>query len=304
MHKTMTLFLSFLGLLIGGLTLWRRRDHRADRSDMDRLCAQQPKAPKAFSRDMVADLPEPARRFFSFAIAEGTPLYTVAKVRMEGKFSLGTKDDPKYMDMSATQVLAAPHGFVWKMSGGKGLMRMSGSDSGRWTRFWMAGLVPVARFGGDPDHTRSAFGRYVAEAVFWTPAAVLPGAHVTWSAVSEHTARMTMTQGDLEQAVDVTVDDTGKPMQVAFLRWSNANPEKTHKLQPFGGFLSDFRTIDGFTIPMHVEAGNFFGTDAYFPFFIVDITSVQFPKNGDNWPTGRNCDCSHGCEAMHKSRGE
>lgn len=34
---------------------------------------------------------------------------------------------------------------------------------------------------------------------------------------------------------------TGQPIEVSFQRWSNANPEKQHRLQPFGGYLSEFR---------------------------------------------------------------
>ncbi|PWJ20278.1 DUF6544 family protein [Jannaschia seohaensis] len=270
--------LAAIGVALGGLFLWRQLDHRADRAEMDRLIASQPVEPARFASDMVADLPEPARRFFTFAIAEGTPLYTVSRLEMEGQFGMGDKATPGYMPMTATQVLAAPHGFVWAMSGGAGAMRMGGSDSGSWTRFWLSGLVPVARFGGDPDHRRSAFGRYVAEAVFWTPAAVLPGPNVTWEPASETTARMIMRHQGLEQAVEVTVAENGQPRHVAFQRWSDANPEKLHRLQPFGGYLSEFREVDGFRLPTHVEAGNHFDTDDYFPFFIADVTEISFPR--------------------------
>ncbi|MPQ94878.1 DUF6544 family protein [Thioclava sp. JE_KL1] len=265
-----------IGLL--GLFARRRLDLRADRSEMARLSAFQPSDPPRFSGDMVADLPEPARRFFTFAIAEGTPLYTVARLKMQGQFGMGDKSDPGYMPMRATQVLAAPHGFVWAMSGGASGMRLSGSDSAKWTRFWIAGLAPVARFGGSADHKRSAFGRYVAEAVFWTPAAVLPGPNVTWEPVSTNIARMTMRHNGLEQAVDLTVAEDGRPEQVRFLRWSNANPQKRHRLQPFGGYLSEFREVEGFRLPTHVEAGNNFESEAYFPFYIADVTDIRFPR--------------------------
>lgn len=277
MRAILIFFLLVLVLAVAALAIWRQSDRRDDRAEMDRLIALQPTDPPVFSPDMVANLPDPARRFFSFAIAEGTPLSTVAVIEMEGQFGMGDKADPGYMPMRATQVLAAPEGFVWAMSTG-GAMRMSGSDSGSWTRFWLYGLAPVARFGDDPDHARSAFGRYVAEAVFWTPAAVLPGPNVTWEPVSEHVARVTMRRGELEQSVDLTVDEEGRPLHVSFIRWSDANPDKVHRLQPFGGFLSEFREFDGFTLPTHVEAGNMFETDDYFAFFIVDITDVSFPR--------------------------
>ncbi len=259
------------------LVAWRQMDLRATRAEMARLRALQPTAPRRFSRQMVADLPEPARRYFSFAIAEGTPLHTVSEIEMQGKFALGDKNEPNYMHMEAKQVLAAPHGFVWAMSGGSGVRRVSGSDSGRWTRFWLNGLVSVARFGGTPDHTRSAFGRHVSEAAFWTPGAILPGQGVRWDAVDGNTARFTMRHQGMEQSVEITVDAEGRPFRVVFPRWSNANPDGVFQIQPFGGVLSGFESFGGYRMPTHVEAGNFFGTDAYFPFFIADVTAIRFP---------------------------
>jgi hypothetical protein len=88
---------------LGSLGLWRGLDIRADRVERTRLPDFQPHAPALFDPAMVADLPEPARRYFTFSIAAGTPLYTVADLAMTGQFSLGTKDLPNYMDMTATQ---------------------------------------------------------------------------------------------------------------------------------------------------------------------------------------------------------
>ncbi len=269
-------FLFAVALVI--LMIWRQLDHRADRAEMARLIALQPKSPPAFDPAMVVDLPEPARRYFEYTILTGTPLFTVADIEMTGQFSLGTKEVPNYMAMTARQVLAAPNGFIWKMSGGKGLMRMSGSDSAGWTRFWIAGLAPVARFGGTSDHTRSAFGRYVAEAVFWTPAALLPGPDVVWQAVDENTSKVTFRHSGITQDVYISVTAEGQPTEVRFPRWSDANPQGVYRLQPFGGYLSEFREISGFRLPTHVEAGNFFGTEDYFPFYLADVTSLHFPQ--------------------------
>jgi len=275
---TMSVFLTVgCVILLGSLGLWRGFDIRADRIERARLLAYQPLSPALFDPAMVADLPEPAQRYFRFSIAAGTPLYTVADLAMTGQFSLGTKDAPNYMDMTATQILAAPHGFIWRMKASKGLMRVSGSDSGKWTRFWLLGLAPVARMGGTNDHARAAFGRFASEAVFWTPAALLPGPGVTWTAVDAMTARVTVSDGEMVQEVDITVDVQGRPVTVEFQRWSNANADKTYRLQPFGGYLSNFQTFAGFTLPTHVAAGNHFGTGAYFPFFVADVSDVRFP---------------------------
>ena len=268
-----------LVLVFGGLALafLLVLDRRADRVEWDRLSALQPEDPILFDPVMVADLPEPARRYFAYTIQPGTPLLPVAIIEMTGQFSLGTKEDPRYQPMEARQILAVPEGFVWSMRT-RGGMPVSGSDSGSWTRFRIFGLIPVGRLGGDPDHTRSAFGRYAAEATIWAPAALLPGPNVSWSAVDDDTARVTITHGELEQAVDVTVDADGRPVEVSFQRWSDANPDRIHRLQPFGAFMSDFREVGGYRLPFRVEAGNMFGTEDYFPFFLADVTDIRFPR--------------------------
>jgi hypothetical protein len=254
----------------------RALDRRADRAEWARLAALQPANPADFDEGMVAHLPEPARRYFAYMIRPGTPILPVTTIEMTGQFSLGTKDDPRYQPMEARQILATPEGFVWTMRTRAG-MPVSGSDSSRWTRFRIFGLIPVARLGGDPDHTRSAFGRYAAEATIWAPAALLPSLGVRWTAPAPDTARVTVTHRGLEQAIDITLAADGRPRQVVFQRWSNANPDKVHRLQPFGAILSDFRDVGGYRLPFRVEAGNMFGTDDYFAFFRADVGAIGFP---------------------------
>jgi hypothetical protein len=270
----LSLFCALAFAVLSALRLW---DRRADRIEWKRLAALQPSAPRAFSAELIANLTEPARRYFTFAIQPGSPLLSVAEIDMVGQFSLGTKDKPSYQPMEARQILAAPQGFVWSMRT-RGGMPVSGSDTGSWTRFRIFWLIPVARLGGDPDHIRSAFGRYVAEAVIWSPAAVLPSPAVTWEALDKDRARVTIRHDGLEQAVDVTVDTDGRPVEVCFQRWSNANPEKVHRLQPFGAHMSDFHEVHGYRLPFRVEAGNMFQTDDYFPFFLANVTGIRLPQ--------------------------
>ena len=262
------------------LRAWRWADMRADRDAWRRLLGHQPATPATFDVSMISALPEPARRFFEFAIEPGASLHTGAEITMQGSFSLGDRHNPSYMPMQAEQVLAAPHGFVWRVRAGERIW-FTGSDGAldraSWSRFWLFGIVPVARAGNNADHRRSAFGRYVAEAVFWTPAALLPGEHVRWEAIDDSSARVILAHKGLEQAVDVTVDAEGRPVKVIFQRWSNANPAKTFQLQPFGGYLSDYREFNGFRLPTRVEAGNHFETDDYFAFFKATVTAVWFP---------------------------
>jgi hypothetical protein len=270
--------LATLALCVASLWGWRRADSRTERHVRDELLRHAGPPGPAFALSMIEDLPEPARRYFCYTIEPGTPLVSVVELEMSGQLGLGDKDEPGYRPMRASQTLAPPAGFVWQARTGP----ISGSDGATgtisWTRFWLLGLIPVVRVSGNPDHLRSAFGRIVVEGAFWVPSSLLPGNRVSWEAVDENTARATVTSGRFSQALDLTMDSEGRPNRVEIQRWSNVNAEKEFRLQPFGGYLSDFKRIGGYHVPMRVEGGNLIGTEDYFPFFRASIESVRFPQ--------------------------
>lgn len=255
----------------------RHLDHQRDQNEIARLLAHQPIDLRTYHPELVAGMPEGVRRYFNFAIKPGTPLLPVARLHMQGLMRLGSQSQSTDLRFTATQVLACPYGFIWKVRSGSGCIRVSGSDSGTWTRFWLYGIIPVARTGDNTDHEKSAFGRTVAEALFWSPAALLPGDRVSWSQPGPDTIRAHVVHNDLSQTIEMTINDNGRPDRVVFSRWSNANQQRQFQQQPFGGTLSVFKEFGGYQLPTRVEAGNFFGTDAYFPFFTADVTEIEFP---------------------------
>ncbi|MDR5865363.1 DUF6544 family protein [Halomonas koreensis] len=262
---------------------WRLADRRAADSAWSSLQAKAPASVEVFETAMVEDLPEAARRYFLYTIAPGTPLHRVSEIHMAGEIGLGDKETPGYRPMRAHQILAPPHGFVWRLEAGSGAMRMSGSDGmvdGRsWTRFWLNWTLPVVRAGSDEDHLRSSFGRVVAESAFWAPAALLPQQGVRWEDTdAPGRARAVITHGKLEQAMEIAVAEDGRPLWVEIQRWSNANPEGQWRYQPFGGYLDGHRDFGGLRLPTKVEGGNHFGTEAYFPFFRARVEAIRFPE--------------------------
>ncbi len=112
-----------LGCAVISLLALRLSDERAERMEWARLAALQPTNPERYDPVMVADLPEPARRFFNFAIKPGTPLLTVAEIDMGGEFSLGTRDNPNYQPMDAREILATPTGFRLEAQDSRGPCR-------------------------------------------------------------------------------------------------------------------------------------------------------------------------------------
>jgi hypothetical protein len=278
--KLLVLFLVVV-LPILLMQVWRKMDEQADAASWTQLASAASGTLRVFDPAMVQALPEAARRYFLFTIAPGTPLHTVSEIRMHGEIGLGSRERPNYMPMRARQILAPPYGFVWRLEAAAGIRRMSGSDGmveGRsWTRFWFDWLMPV-RAGGNDDHLRASFGRVVAEAVFWAPASLLPGNEVRWTNGEKYgRARAIVTRGSLVQELEIEIAEDGHPLWVKIPRWSNANPEKRWRLQPFGGTLSEFRNFDGFTLPTRVDGGNYFDTQDYFPFFRAHVECIRFP---------------------------
>jgi hypothetical protein len=234
---------------------------------------------QTFARSMVADQPEVVQRYFLHAIALGTPLHNVVELRMRGKFLLGDRKDHQQYDMSARQVLAPPRQFVWIPDLRSGPMRILGSDAlvseSAWTRFWVNSLVPVVNSRSTADLVRSAKFRAVVEGI-WAPAAMLPSQDIMWEAAGADIARLKVGHGQEQIVVDLVLDNNGAVKQILGLRWSDANPAKQFRLQPFGGTVEQEATFAGYTIPTLVKVGNHFGTADYLDFFQAEIVSATY----------------------------
>lgn len=274
----------FVVIMMMAFNLFRGLDNVQSYRVWKKLSKGQLQTEKIFFHDSVRDLPIPARQYFEYMIKDGTPLRDTAIIHMTGQLGLGPQTDPDYMAMTAKQIMRLPQGFIWAVNTGRGPMVVTGSDGfyqdKSWSRFWLMHSLPLGRAGGNSkrrlDHRRAAFGRLVAEAAFWTPAALLPSDAIVWDAVNDSTVRATVTYQELVQSVDIHLTPEGQPYKVTIQRWSDSNPSNRYQLQPFGGFLSDFKNFEGYQLPTHVEGGNFIGTNRYFPFYIAEVESISF----------------------------
>jgi hypothetical protein len=228
-----------------------------------------------FDPGMVADLPEPARRFLLRAIEPGTPLARSVELEMHGTIRLDADRDP--LPMTATQVLAPPTGFVWQARTAGGLMRIRGYDrygQGEGEMRWhLWGLIPVMRATGE-DTDRSAAGRLAMEAVL-LPSALLPQRGARWEAVDDSTARFHLTVGRETVATTLRVDAEGRPVRASAMRWRG-------DAGPGGGYvrfdveMEGEASSDGYRIPARVQAGWELGEPDEFRFFDATLDRVTF----------------------------
>lgn len=278
------LALALVVLLVAGAALGafvHSRDRAQMRAVWASLEAAREDAPPLYDPAMVADLPEIAQRYFAAAILPGTPLHRVVRLEMEGTFVMNGTGMP----MRARQILAPPaRGFVWDARIGSGAMLFAGSDgyvagggegAESWTKFWLHGLVPLARIGGSEDHARAAATRVMLESVF-VPASLLPQFGALWRQTGPDTAEISFSETRGIEPMQIRLDADGRPVEIVALRWSDANPDKTYRLQPFGGRMLETARVEGFLIPVRVELGNLFGTPDYAPFFLATITQAGF----------------------------
>jgi hypothetical protein len=230
---------------------------------------------------MLDGVPELVKKFFLYMIKPGTPLYKVSVLKMQGEFVMGDAHKFNRVKVQCKQILAPLHGFVWRVKSVGGWVKFSGSDGlddkHCWSRMWLMGLWPLSQKNRHDNITKSSFGRLTAESTVWALAALLPQKKVHWEALDDRTIRVTVTTKLMKQEVNLTVDPlSGKPSEIVFPRWSNANKNKVFRFQPFGAKVSDFKETQGFRVPMQVEAGNHYGTADYFPFYQMIIDDIKF----------------------------
>lgn len=112
------------GIVVGALTVlgatavgiarsaWNRTTARAVEQLRESAHVDGDAAAPAFSQALVEGLPEPARRYLTFALEEGKPRIRTARIRWSGEFQ--SSPDGGWAPFTADQYFTTdPPGFVW-----------------------------------------------------------------------------------------------------------------------------------------------------------------------------------------------
>ncbi len=269
------LWIGLAGVAAAGLTLLVTVGCTRDDRSLDEIWAdlELEGDGRVFTSELVEGLPEPARRFFAWSIAPGTPLARSVSLGMEGEIFLAPDRDP--LPIQADQILAPPHGFIWRAQAGDGFMRINGFDryaAGEGEMRWkLWGLIPVMRSTGE-DVTRSAAGRLAMEAVL-LPSALLTQEGVEWEDAGEDRARFIIRVGQETVEATLEVDPEGRPVRVSAQRWSE---EAGPGYDEFAVEMTGSFTSGGYTIPSAIEAGWRLGSDDEFRFFRAALDRAEF----------------------------
>jgi hypothetical protein len=238
-----------------------------------RLAAHRPPV-DVFDVSMVADLPEPVRRWLTHAIAPGTPLWQTVVLKMHGQLHI-----KMWLPFMAVQLHAPPNGYVWAARAMAGPIPIIGydryADADGDMHWGLFGRVQVVNASG-PDLSRAAAGRAAIDAIF-VPTACL-GPNVTWTeGTTRDSAVAEWHVGGQVQRCELTVGADGSLHKVTMLRWAQPKGEQWGEYL-FGGFLDGELECHGVRVPRRARVGYFIGTSRWHngEFFRAEMTSVKF----------------------------
>lgn len=234
-----------------------------DRVREARAALTLPGMPAPFDPATVAGLPAPAQRYLRHAIAPGTPLVRRARLLQRGRMKPSL--DAAFVDLTATEVIVGGRGFVWEARVHLGPLPVAVTD------FYANGVgeVQIAALGAVPLQTeagpgvsRSSRGRLAGETI-WTPAALLPGPGVRWTALDDTHAVVTLTVDGETIPLTLAIAADGALRSITMQRYGDV--DGPWQPLPYGFAVEAERTFGGFTIPAVVVGGWHFGTDRFDP---------------------------------------
>lgn len=200
---------------------------------------------QTFSEDLVADLPEPAQRYFRRAIKPGTPL--ASSVRLQLRERRRVISQASYEDSSATGIISPHRGFVWegrRRSPWGFVARATASlDGERYERELFLGLVPLSSL---PATSSQSLETQRLVAILLCPTALLPlnepGRHdLQWEPLDATSARVLINDEGQRRSLELTIDEDGRLQRVSV---------PSMRLQ--ATIVKD-GAFDGYTIPTYMR---------------------------------------------------
>jgi hypothetical protein len=175
---------------------------------------------RVVTADMLQRLPEPVRRYMNYTGVVGKPWINTVRLKQSGRFRTGP--DKPWMPMTAVQYYTTnPPGFLWKARFKMfGLPLVSARDTykaGHGRMFGkMAGLFTLFDESGE-GYDQGSMMRYLSEMI-WFPIAFL-AENITWQAVDDHSAQVTLTNSGWSLSGRLFFDDAGRPTNFTTMRY-------------------------------------------------------------------------------------
>lgn len=234
--------------------------------------------PKVFEVRALDALPAPVKRYFQTVLRDGQAMITAVNIVHQGRFDMG-ESKPNWKPFTSNQrVITQRPGFDWNAQ----VMLLPGlpvfihdayvAGRGR-LQASVLGLFTMADLSDSLDLRRGELMRFFAEAA-WYPTALLPSQGVQWSAIDEHAAEATITDGDVSLKMLFRFNAEGLIDTVrADSRARTVGGVTTYA--PWQCRLWNYELRDGINVPLQGEAAYVLNGEAQ-PYFHGQITSIAF----------------------------
>ncbi len=225
--------------------------------------AHQPVVPTRYDAAReLGGLPAPVQRYFRAALRDGQPMIDTVLIEHGGTFNLTAEGPERWRPFTSKQrVTMRRPGLVWdarvSMLPGAAVLVHDAYVAGEGIlRPAMMGLVVLADTRGTSPEpggvAEGEFMRWFAEAA-WYPTALLPSQGVRWTAVDEHTARATASDGEVGATLEFRFDPaSGLIDSVRADARGRALGDKV-VMTPWEGRWSGYVERDGMMVPMKGE---------------------------------------------------
>ncbi|MEM1431459.1 MAG: DUF6544 family protein [Pseudomonadota bacterium] len=270
-----------IGVLAAGIagavgvgSVMTERDIGAFRERIEEI-AETSCVPSASPESMGA-LPEPVQRYFGFVFPDEVPEASIVRLSAEGQFRRPLTDG--FSHTTSEQVIAI---------GAPALMFSATTPVavGIWARaydFFAEGememkakvlsLITVVDETGSPELNTISLRRWLLESALF-PQALLPGCAVTWDAVSDTSARATVSADGLQATMIAHFAEDGRMTHMT----AEEDGDLTTPYHGSGEHVTreDYRDVGGTMIP-HRFVISRAADGEIFPFFDAELTAIAF----------------------------
>jgi hypothetical protein len=226
--------------------------------------------------DMLHNLPEPVQRYMAFSNVVEKPWIETVYLKQSGRFR--RSQDQLWMPVTAEQIFTTdPPGFIWKARFKvAGLPLMNARDAyqdGHGHMYGkMVGLFNIFDERG-VEIDQGTLLRYLGEMV-WFPTAFL-GENITWQAVDDHCANLTLSDGGQTVSAQMRFDAAGRPVNFNALRYGDFEGE--YSLQSWSVPMILFEERSGLNIPVRgMVTWNLPSGDL--PYYEWNISEVEYNR--------------------------
>ena len=209
-----------------------------------------------FDEASLEGVPACVARYFRRVLRPGQPVVRGVRLSQAGHFRLGQADNT-WQPFTAIQVFSAiPPAFVWdaRIRFAPGVhvhVRDSYRAGVGAMRGEVLGLLPIVNAHGTPEMASGALQRYLAEAM-WFPTRLLPGEGITWTAIDDTSAEVTLADGGARASLDFHFDAEGN-LERAYTPARYREVKGRFEATPWEGVTLSTGERGGMRVPLEVE---------------------------------------------------